>query len=167
MREALTKLATQGYGQPPPPHEYEEMNRAKWIQTAKDIPVVLAGTALGYGLGRTGAEYLAPRIFTTPESQQRLIQAMPLVSAGASTLGSYLAMMQYRMLQQRREQAAKLEAAKQEAGGTSTAESELPQQTPVNAPAPKMAAAPEPAVGPRRTDPWRTDRLFKPYYGAG
>jgi len=163
MRQELTKLSTEGYGQPPPPHSYEEMTKAKWIQTAKDVPVVLAGSALGYGLGRTAGEYLVPKMFQSAEAQSKLKGALPWVAAGASGLGSYIALVQHRMLKERRE-AAEAQALKEQ-GGTSTAESELPQQTPAGSPTPKMGGAKVPNVGPMRTDPWRPDRRYPNYTG--
>ncbi len=33
-----------------------KMTRAKWMQTLKDVPVVIGGTALGYGIGKTLTE---------------------------------------------------------------------------------------------------------------
>lgn len=158
MRNELTKLATAGVGQPPV-HQYEEMNKKKWIQTAKDFPVVIAGGALGYGLGHTGAQYLVPKMFKSPEAQQKLMRGLPWAAAAASGLGSYLAMVQQRMLQERREQAAK------EPGGTVQAENEQPPQTTVNGPVPKTGGAIVPNVGARRTDPWRQDRRYPEFKG--
>lgn len=34
----------------------EHMTRAKWVQTLKDVPVIIGGTALGYGIGKTLTE---------------------------------------------------------------------------------------------------------------
>lgn len=137
MRCELEKLATQAATPPPPQHE--EMTKAKWIQAAKDIPVALLGGMAGYGLGRTSAEFLVPKVFAkaSPELQGKILAGLPWAAAGTAGLGSYLLMHQQRRLRQRREQAE--QAAQKEMGGTMTAEAEQPRQTPVNAPTPKMA----------------------------
>lgn len=158
MHRELKKLATAGVGQPPV-HQYEEMNKKKWIQTAKDIPVAIAGGALGYGLGRTGAEYLVPKMFKSPEAQAALMKGLPWATAAAGGLGGYLMMAQQRMLQERREQAGK------EQGGTVQAENEQPPQTTVNGPVPKLSGAIVPNVGAKRTDPWRQDRRYPEFKG--
>lgn len=128
------KLATQGYGGPP--QEFEEMNAPRWKQTFKDLPIVIGGAALGYGAGRTGAEYLLPKLVTSPEALADVKKGLPIATAALGGLGSYLAMVQHRMLRQRRDQ-----AAQKELGGTVTAEAEQPQQTPVNAPVDKLSGA--------------------------
>jgi hypothetical protein len=150
------KLATQGYGGLP--QEFEEMNAPRWKQTLKDMPIVIGGGALGYAAGRTGAEYLLPKLVTSPEALANVKKGLPAATAALGGLGAYLALIQHRMLKQRREQ-----AAQRELGGTVTAEAEQPQQTPVNAPVDKLSGAPVPNVGPRRTDPWRTS-AWDPYY---
>lgn len=134
MFRELTKLATQGVGAPPAVHDYEEMNKAKWLQTAKDLPVAIGGGMLGYGLGRAGAELLVPKMFPdNPAAQAALQKGLPWMMGGASMIGGHLGTQQMRLLRQRREQAS-LEAAKKEMGGTSQAENEQPQQTTVNGP---------------------------------
>lgn len=149
------KLATQGIGGAP--QEFEEMNAPRWKQTLKDVPIVVGGGALGYALGRTGAEYLLPKMVTSPEALEKVKRGLPLATAGLGGLGAYLALVQQRMLKQRRN------AAAQEAGGTVTAEAEQPQQSPVNAPIDKLSNARVPGVGPRRSDPWRSS-AYDPYY---
>lgn len=103
---AMPKVATQGYGAPP--QQYEEMNKAKWKQMAMDVPVAIGGTALGYGVGLTGMQYLAPKLLrgVTPEVQAQLLSHVPLAAAAAGGLSSYLLMAQYRAMERRRAQAA-------------------------------------------------------------
>ena len=153
---ARLKLATQGVGGAP--QEFEEMNAPRWRQALKDVPVVIGGGALGYALGRTGAEYLLPKMVTSPEALANVKKGLPLATATLGGLGGYLALVQHRMLKQRRD-----EAAQRELGGTVMAEAEQPQQTPVNAPIDKLSNARVPGVGPRRTDPWRTSP-YDPFY---
>lgn len=148
------KIATAGHG--PPPHEYEEMNKAKWKQTLKDVPIALLGTAAGYGLGRTASEYLMPHVFASPQAQDNLKKILPAASAAAGGLGSFMLSMQRRMLRDRREQAGR------EAGGTSYAENEQVPQSTVNSVPPKTAGLPAPALAQARlNDPWRTDRRYR------
>lgn len=152
------KLATAGHG--PPPHQYEEMNKAKWKQTLKDVPVAVLGTAAGYGLGRTASEYLLPHVFSTPQAQENLKKILPAAAAAVGGLSSFMLATQRRMLRDRREQAAR--DAMPEQGGTSYAETEQGQQTAPNSPPPKVAGAPAPAVAQARlNDPWRTDRRYR------
>lgn len=153
MHAEVTKLATEGYG--PAPHRYEQMDKSKWKQTLKDLPIAVLGTAAGYGLGRTASEYLLPHIFKSPEAQETLKKALPAASAAAGGLGSYLLAIQRRMLRDRRENASR------EAGGTVTAEREQVTQTPVNSSPPKLGGAPTPVIQARRQDPWREDTRYK------
>lgn len=156
----LFKVATEGHGQPS--HQYEEMNKAKWKQTLKDLPIAVLGTAAGYGLGRTTSEYLLPHIFKTPGSHEVLKKALPAATAVAGGLGSYMLAVQRRMLQERREEAARNAAREQ--GGTSYAETEQIPSTPVNSPPPKVAGAPAPAIArAKKTDPWREDTRNPPF----
>lgn len=104
MRLELEKIATEGIGQPP--HQYEEMNKKKWIQTAKDVPVALAGSMIGYGLGKTIAQYVMPKVITTPEAYTKLIKAIPPVTSALGGLGSYLGMVQHNHMRARREEAS-------------------------------------------------------------
>lgn len=148
------KLATAGHG--PPPHQYEEMSKAKWKQTLKDLPVAVLGTAAGYGLGRTASEYLLPHLLSSPQSQETFKKVLPAAAAATGGLGSFMLAMQRRMLHDRREQAAR------EAGGTMTAEAEQEPRTPANTPPPKVAGLPAPAVAQATLkDPWRTDRRYR------
>lgn len=151
---AVDKVATAGHG--PPPHQYEEMNKAKWKQTLKDLPVALLGTGVGYGLGRTASEYLVPHMFSSPQSQSTLKKLLPAAAAAGGGLSSFMLSMQRRALRDRREQAAR------ESGGTMTAEAELTPTTVAGEVPPKTAGAPAPAVAQARlNDPWRTDRRYR------
>lgn len=105
MRLELEKIATEGVGSPP--HQYEEMNKKKWIQTAKDVPVALAGSMIGYGLGLTISEYVMPKLIKTPESYSKLIKAIPPTTSAMGGLASYLGMVQHNHMRSRREEASK------------------------------------------------------------
>ncbi len=142
------KVATEGHG--PPPHQYEEMNKAKWKQTLKDIPIAILGTGAGYGLGYTASEYLLPHIFKTEGAQAGFKKVLPAVSAAAGGLGSYMLAVQRRMLKERREEAAR-NAAQQ------------PQQ-PQQPQEPKTAGMPAPAIArAKKSDPWREDNRNPPF----
>ncbi len=121
------KIATAGHG--PPPQQYEEMNKAKWMQTLKDVPIAVAGTAGGYALGRTASEYLLPHIFKSPESQELLKKYLPAASTAVGGLGSAMLVLQRHMLRERREQAAR-DAAAREARGPVNQEAPVAQTPP-------------------------------------
>jgi hypothetical protein len=140
MREELAKLATQGYG--PVPHEYEEMNKAKWKQTLKDVPVAVLGSAIGYGAGKTLAEYALPHLLSTPAGVAKAQKYLPATAAAAGGLSSYLLSVQRGMLKQRR-----LEADRK------AKEEEAQQQKTAGARVPSVANA-------TYKDPWRTDRRY-------
>lgn len=42
-------------------NDYEAMNRARWMQTLKDLPIVVGASAAGYGVGKTVMDELARR----------------------------------------------------------------------------------------------------------
>jgi hypothetical protein len=143
MHAELTKLGTEGHGSSP--HNYEEMDTAKWKQVLKDLPLAILGTAGGYAIGRTGAEYLAPHIFNTPASQEGLKKMLPAAVAATGGLGTYLLSMQRNKMKERRD------AASREASGTKNE-----QETPS-----KLSGAPTPMIQARRQDPWREDTRYK------
>jgi len=160
MHAELMKLSTEGYGSSP--HTYEEMDKAKWKQVLKDLPLAVLGTAGGYALGRTGAEYLAPKIFNTPSSQEGLKRMLPAAVAATGGLGTYLLSVQRNKMKERRDTASLNDKkVDREAGGTMTAEREQEPQTPVNSPPPKLGGAPTPMIQARRQDPWREDSRYK------
>jgi hypothetical protein len=137
MRDELTKLATQGYGQPP--HEYEEMTVPKWKQTAKDLPAAILGGGLGYAIGKTTSEYVMPKVLSTPQGVATAQKWLPGVAAAASGVGTYLLSAQRGMLKQRR-----LEADRK------AREEKL-----------KSAGARVPAAANATyKDPWRTDTRY-------
>lgn len=164
MRAELEKLATEGHGAPPV-HQYEELNKPRAMQALKDIPVALLGTGLGYGIGRTGAEYLLPQVFQSAGAQETLKKGLPLATAAAGGLGAYFLSQQQRLMQKRRDE-ADAASKKKELGGTAPIIDAAQQTTPANAPVPsKLGGAIVPAVGARRTDPWREDTRYPKFTG--
>jgi hypothetical protein len=139
MRDELTKLATQGHGQPP--HEYEEMSGPRWRQAAKDIPIAILGTALGYGVGKTTSEYVMPKLLSTPKGVDTARKILPGVAATAGGLGSYMLSVQRGMMKQRRNEA------------------ERKAQEPSKSAGARVPAA----ANATRKDPWRTDTRYPNY----
>jgi hypothetical protein len=86
--------------------EYDAMNREKWIQTAKDVPIVILGTGLGYGLGKTVAEEVGKRLALSGQKPEWLKYAPPAMAA-ISSLSSYALGRSRAEMQKRREQASK------------------------------------------------------------
>ena len=72
-------------------HHYEEMDDAKWKQTAKDLPLVIAGSALGYGVGKTLAEEIGRRAAKEMAggNPPLWIRHLPLAAQTASSIGAY------------------------------------------------------------------------------
>jgi len=101
MRDELTKIATQGH--PAAPQEYEEMTAPKWKQTAKDLGVALAGSAIGYGVGKTTSEYVMPHLLSSPGAVENAKKFLPAAAAATGGLGTYLLSMQRDMMKKRRE----------------------------------------------------------------
>lgn len=159
MRRELTKLATEGHGRPT--QEYEELTKPRLMQALKDIPIALLGTAAGYGIGRTGAEYLMPKIFQTPESHEALKRGIGLATGTAGGLGSFFIAQQQRVLRDRRDA-----AQQREAGGTEPIVDKARPMSPENAPVDKLSSNIVPAVAQaRRIDPWREDRRYPKFQG--
>jgi len=77
-------------GLPPgaPPGAYEHMTGAKWKQTAKDLPLVILASGIGYGLGRSAAELIGEKLMRTGQRPSWL-GALPT----AMSVGSGIAMM--------------------------------------------------------------------------
>lgn len=159
MRRELEKLATQGHGQAP--QEYEELSKPRLMQALKDIPIALLGTGLGYAAARTGAEYMVPQIFNTPQSQEALKKNLGLAGAVTGGLGSYFLAQQAGMMKKRRN-----DAEKAEMGGTVPITSQPAQMEPQDSPVPKTSSNIVPAVAQaRRIDPWREDRRYPKFQG--
>lgn len=88
----------------------EKMDRESWKQTAKDIPIVIAGTGLGYGVGRTAAEEIGKRtakhVMSTGKKPGWL-KHVPLATSIASSIGSYSFGRSREAMRRRREEARK------------------------------------------------------------
>lgn len=73
-----------------PPGAYEHMTGAKWKQTAKDLPLAIFASGIGYGLGRSAAELVGERLARTGE-RPGWLGAMPTtlaIGSGLATLGN-------------------------------------------------------------------------------
>lgn len=81
---------------------YEEMNKARWIQAAKDLPLVMLGTGLGWGVGKTVADAAAPHLGAAGKMAPYLPGAIAMLSAG----GSYMLGQQREAMKGRRDAAA-------------------------------------------------------------
>jgi len=90
------------------PDETDRMTRAKWRQTATDIPMVVLASGLGYGLGRTAAEQLGIRAYRHATEHGTLpgwVKHLPAATSIASSLGAYSLGRMRGELQARREKA--------------------------------------------------------------
>jgi hypothetical protein len=86
----------------------EKMDRESWKQTAKDLPVVIAGTGLGYGLGRTLAEEVGKRTAKKVVEGGKppgWLKHVPLATSLASSASSYAFGRSREALRKRREEA--------------------------------------------------------------
>jgi hypothetical protein len=92
--------------------EYEEMDRPAWKQTAKDLPLVVGATALGYGLGKTLSEEVGRRYVASGKIAPKWLQYAPVVHAGLMSGSSYLFGRSRAALKDRRDDARAREAAK-------------------------------------------------------
>ena len=97
MRDELEKLATRSADG----RDHEEMSRRRFRQTLKDLPVVIGGSALGYGVGKTIGDSVAKRFVKTEAGRARVRGMAPmaaslLTSAGAYALGQQRAIMRER-----------------------------------------------------------------------
>lgn len=93
MRDEMQKLSTRSTQ-----GEHEEMTRARFKQTMKDLPIVIGGSALGYGLGRTLGDLGAKKLVKNEAGREQVRKWAPMVgsvlsSAGAYTLGQQRAIM--------------------------------------------------------------------------
>ncbi len=126
------KTSTAGVGQPPP--QYEEMDREKWKQTAKDLPLVVLAGAAGFGVGKTIGDAIGESLATRGVKAGPWARSIaPLVATGLSTGGAYMFGQTRERMRHRRQQAS------EKAAGV--------------APAPQSRAA-----TPRKpSDPWKYD----------
>lgn len=70
----------------------ETMDGPSWRQTLKDAPLVIGGTALGYGVGKTLSEEIGRRIAQNVAAgapKPAWVRHAPLVAGIASSLASY------------------------------------------------------------------------------
>lgn len=69
------------------PTAYEAMDPPAWKQTLKDVPVSLAGMALGYGIGRTIADHVAGGL--AQGARPSWLKYMPQIAAGVSSAAAF------------------------------------------------------------------------------
>ncbi len=114
---------------------YETMSPAKWKQTAKDMPVVIGATGVGWGIGKTIADVAGEKMFAKAMrtgKKPAFLKHAPLVTGALSGLGTYA------MMRTREEMKNRREAAEKQAG---------------------VPPAPQSRKIPRKkpSDPWRYD----------
>lgn len=97
---------------PDPPGEkgqpVEGMSKAKWKQTAIDLPLVIVGSGLGWGLGQTASELFsehAARHAWATGQKPAWIRHLPVATGMASSLGSYALGRAHSKMKERREAA--------------------------------------------------------------
>jgi len=98
VREAIPKVA------------HERMDRAKWVQTAIDLPLVIGATGLGYGVGRTLADRLGERTAREALRTGRKpgwIKHLPLATSIMGSVGSYALGRSRAEMRSRREEASR------------------------------------------------------------
>lgn len=86
---------------------YEEMDGAKWLQTAKDLPVVVLGSALGYGIGKTFADEAGRRLAQRGGVPPEWVKYVPIGTQIASSIGGYAYGRSRRLMAERREEASR------------------------------------------------------------
>lgn len=82
----------------------EKLDRESWKQTLKDAPIVVAGTGLGYGLGKTLSEQAGKRVGTLKQ-KPAWVKHAPLAASVASSLASYSFGKSREAMRRRREEA--------------------------------------------------------------
>ncbi len=87
---------------------YEAMDGPAWKQTIRDVPVAVLASGIGYGIGKTVADYMAPRVLAG--KAPALMRALPTIAAGASFATSMAASRLQGVLKERRD-LARREAA--------------------------------------------------------
>lgn len=92
-----------------PPEQSEGMSKSTWKQTLLDLPVVVAGTALGYGVGRVAAEELGARAAkqTASGMPPAWLKHVPMGAAAASTALGYALSRSTAKMRERRAEAHK------------------------------------------------------------
>jgi hypothetical protein len=82
----------------------EKMDRESWKQTLKDAPIVIGGTGLGYGIGKTISEQAGKHLGAI-EKKPSWVKHAPLAAAMASSLASYSFGKSREAMRRRREEA--------------------------------------------------------------
>ncbi len=87
--------------------EFETMTKKKWKQTAKDLPVAVLASGVGYGVGRVGAELIGKKLQSSGLNNPTWLKGMPIATAALGGLGSLATARTRSILRQRREEAEK------------------------------------------------------------
>lgn len=95
MRKKLATVSTTG-------RDHEEMSPAKWKQTAKDLPVAIGASALGWGIGKTLGDVVLQQ---NPDLLAKSRKYGPVIGSALGGLGSYAYGKRQGILRERREQA--------------------------------------------------------------
>ena len=80
----------------------ERLDKEGWKQTAKDMPVVMLGTGLGYGVGKTVSEEIGKRLGVSGR-RPGWTKHVPLATSIASSMGSYAMGRSREKMRQRRQ----------------------------------------------------------------
>jgi len=117
--------------------EHEGMTRAKWVQTAKDLPLVIAATGVGHGVGKTVGDAIIKNQLKHDRPPPKWMKHAPLASSVLSSVGSY-ALGRSRAIQKERREEAEARARSKLSG---------------------VEPAPQSRRIPRKewSDPWRYD----------
>lgn len=123
---------------PSRPLLYEKMDAAKWKQTAKDLPVVIAAQGVGWGIGKTLADKYEQRALRSGGPAPKWVRHAPAIAGALNSVGAYALGRSRAELKERRE-AASAAAKKAKVAGVS--------------PAPQSRGLPK----KKPSDPWRYD----------
>lgn len=104
----LVKLANTPTSRDVHGNEYEAMTPASWKQTAKDVPIAILASGLGYGLGATASHYLGEHLGKSIEASGKRpawLRYTPMAMSAISGLGALGQSRVRELLRARREQA--------------------------------------------------------------
>ena len=110
--------------------EPERMDRDRWKQTAKDLPIAILGAGLGYGVGKTVGQHLK-------QNPSRLTKALPAALAIGGAAATFGTQKLRRHMRERRDEASRRGQAKRAGVEPAPQSRRIPRKKP--------------------TDPWRYD----------
>jgi len=103
---AIQKEAASEWPNPKgPPPEYEQMNRARWSQLARDLPVVAIGTGIGYAAGRHIGGKVVQHLGGNPQAAEKAAPYIGTALAAIAGMGNYALGQQRGLMKLRRDEA--------------------------------------------------------------